>query len=288
MEKFSSLFPKINQLICREPSIKDTFLFDSLENIKYPFWAELEYFLANCEYFGDTDEILRKLLSVAPFSLDIMKAWEKQSQFRSSQFEITSIYLIENYLGGKVKLIPEDKVPTPDFKTTFNQGSFMVEAKAQSGQQKGDKHPRHNRPILFDPKEEIDLRSWLFEEKISSRNGRAMKPQVLAAEDKGADILVCQTGYVKTQDDLQSQISILCPENQIIGQMRLPAINRNPLDVIFFQVKFPCAQQLTKLKEIWLCYLSSSHYRLVVLSQENTILSDHLNLQDNRDRTPHH
>ena len=152
----------------------------------------------------------------------------------------------------------------------------MVEAKAQSGQQHGNKHPRYDDFSLFNPKEELDLRSWLFEERISSRNGKPMKPQVLAAEIKKADILICQTDYIKTQSNLLSQISILCPENQFIDQISLQANNRNPLEVFFFQATYPCTRQPEKLKEIWLCYLSSSRYRLVVLSCGNAILSEHL------------
>lgn len=276
MEEISSLYPNIAKLIAETPSPKDTFLFDRTECIDYPFWAELEYFLLNRERLGDTREILRKLCSEAPLSLKIGKAWERHRDFRSAQFEITAIFLIEKYFGGNVMLIPESSAPTPDFEVKLNQERFTVEAKVQSGQQFGNKHPRYNGPILFDPKEEIDLRSWLFEERISSRNGKPMVPQVFAAEKKKADVLFCQTDYVKTQDNLMSQISILCPESQLVERMSLKAANQEPMDAIFFQVTYPCVRQATGMKEIWLCDLGSSSCRLVVLSSAYDILRNHL------------
>jgi hypothetical protein len=279
MAEINSLYPKYPnsaKLISEHPSPKDTFLFDRLENIDDPFWAELEYFLLNSERLGDTREVLRKLCSEAPLCLEIDKAWERQRDFRSAQFEITAVFLIEKYFGGKVALIPESHTPTPDFEVELNQGRFTVEAKAQSGQQHGDKHPRHNGSIMFTPKGESDLRSWLFEEKISSRSGKPMVPQVLAAEKKAADVLVCQTDYVKTQDSLTRQISILCPGSKLVERMSLPASQREPMDAIFFQATYPYDLQPTRLKEIWLCYLGSSRYRLVVLSFAEAILINHL------------
>jgi|GEM_PF-1276919 len=277
MRKFSFLYPKVAQLINGMPLRKETFLFDSLSNIDYPFWIELEYFLSISERLGNIDEIIRKLFSEAPLSLDIDKAWEKQRDFRSAQFEVTSISMIEQYFHGKVALIPENRFPTPDFWIDLIQGSFTVEAKAQSGQQHGDKHPRLRGPILFNPKEEADLRSWLFEERISSRNGKPMKPQILAAERKGADILICQTDCVKTRDDLLTQVSILCPESHLTNRISLQSANQKPMDVAFFHATYPSTQSLTKLKEIWLCNLSKSSYGLAVLSRGNAdILSNHL------------
>lgn len=276
MKEFSSSYPKVAQFIADMPCPTETFLFDETLNGEYPFWAEFEYFLSNSERLGNTREILRKLSSVAPLTLDITTAWGKQRDFRSAQFEVTVIFLIEKCFGGKTLLIPESSVPTPDFEVELNQDKFTIEAKAQSGQQHGDKHPRHNGQILFDPKEEMDLRSWLFEERISSRNGKAMEPQVIAAEKKGADILVCQTDYVKTEQDLLSQIRILCPESQFAEEMTLQVANRKPIDALFFQATYPCARQSIKLKEIWLCNLASSRYRLVVLSRSDAILRNHL------------
>jgi len=276
MEEFSSSYPKVSQFIANRPCSTETFLFDSTSNVEYPFWAEFEHFLSNSERLGNTVEILRKLSSEAPLTLDIPKAWEKQRDFRSAQFEVTVIFLIEKCFSGKALLIPTGNDPTPDFEVEFSQGKFTIEAKAQSGQQRGDKHPRHNGPILFDPKKETDLRSWLFEGKNSSRNGRAMEPQVIAAEKQGADILVCQTDYVETEKDLLSQISILCPESQFVERMTLQVANRKPIDAVFFQATYPCARQPIMLKEIWLCDLSSSSYRIVVLSRTDAILSNHL------------
>ena len=167
MKEFSILYPEVEKFIADTPCPTQTFLLDVASNDEYPFWAEFEYFLSNCERLGNTSEIFRKLSWVVPQSLDIATAWERYRDFRSAQFEVTAIFLIEKCLGGNAQLIPESNVPTPDFEVEFNQGTFMIEAKAQSGQQHGDKHPRHNGQILFDPKEEIDLRSWMFDEKIS-------------------------------------------------------------------------------------------------------------------------
>jgi hypothetical protein len=279
MKNFSLLYPKVAKFIADTPCPTETFLFDVASNAEYPFWVEFEYFLSNSDRLGNTNEIFRKLSSVASLSLDIATAWGRHRDFRSAQFEVTVIFLIEKCFGGKAQIIPESNVPTPDFEVELNQGKFTIEAKAQSGQQHSDKHPRHNGQILFDPKEEVDLRSWLFEERISSRNGRAMEPQVVAAEKKGADILVCQTDYVKTEQDLLSQIRILCPKSQFAERMTLQIANRKPIEVQFFQATYPYTRQPIKLKEIWLCNLSSSHYRLVVLSRRDAILRSHLKLR---------
>jgi hypothetical protein len=281
MKSIYSLYPYVGRMIASQfPSWKDldeSFLSDTLNDTEYPFWDELEYFLSNSKRLGDSSEIIRRLCSKAPLSLDIDRAWQEKRQFRSAQFEITAIFLIENYFNGKIEIIPEDKKKrVPDFNIKLHQGVFKVEAKAQSGQQHGDKHPRHNGPILFDPKEERDLHSWLFEEKNSSRDGRIMKPQALAAEEKKADILVCQTDYIKTREDIGSQISVLCPLNDFIECKKIQCDNKSDIEIIFFKVEFPIRKFLS-LKEIWLCNLSSSFYRIIVLSGSNsTVLNRHL------------
>jgi len=279
MERFGLLYPKVAQFILDLPCQSETFLFERMSNVEYPFWAEFEYFLSDIENrLGNTQEILRKLSSKAPLSCD--RGWECWQAFRSAQFEVTAISLIERYFGGKaIQIVPQGSSPTPDFEVQLNQGIFMVEAKAQSGQQHGDKHPRHDGPILFDPKDEFDLRSWLFERRISSRDGKAMEPRVIAAEKKGTDILICQTDYVATKGDLLSQISVLCPENIILEKVNLESPYGEPIDATFCQVTFPSPRHLTKLKEIWLCYLSGSRYKLGVLYGEDTILMNHLRMQ---------
>jgi hypothetical protein len=248
-----------------------------MSNVDYPFWAEFEYFLSNNYRYGNAQEILQKLSSQAPLELDINKAWENWRDFRSAQFEVTAIFLIERYFGGKtIRFIPQGKTPMPDFEVQLNPGTFMIEAKTQSGQQHGDKHPRGDDFSRFHPKDETDLRSWLFEEKISSRNGKVMEPMVKAAEKKVADILICQTDYIKTKKNFLSQISVLCPQNKLIEKTTLYGTSGKPIEVWFFQVSYPCAYQLKNLKEIWLCNLSSSDYKLVALSQQNAILKNHL------------
>lgn len=277
MERFVSLYPRVAQFIADLPRADETFLFDRVSNIQYPFWAEFEYFLSNTGRFGDTQEIVHRLSSSARLNKDCNKAWGTWRDFRSAQFEVTVIFLIERDFGGEVmEIVPRSKIPTSDFRVRLSQGEFRVEAKAQSGQQHGDKHPREDGPILFDPKEEIDLRSWLFEENISSRNGRAMEPMAIAAEKKEADILICQTDYTATRPDLLSQISVLCSPNSPVERMTLESTDREPIAVTFFQVGFPCMRQLSYLKEIWLCDLSSMYYKITVLSQKNGILLNHL------------
>jgi hypothetical protein len=232
MEEFVSLYPRVAQFIAKLPCPDETFLFDRTSNIQYPFWAEFQYFLSNMVRFGNTQEIARKLSSVARLSLDCNRAWGNWCDFRSSQFEVTAIFLIERYFEGEItQLIPEGKTPTSDFMVRLNQGEFRVEAKAQSGQQRGDIHPRQDGAILFDPKEEIDLRSWLFEEKNSSRNGKVMEPMAIAAEKKGAEILICQTDYVATESNLLSQLSVLCPQNRFVEKMTLESTDRKPIAV---------------------------------------------------------
>ncbi len=190
---------------------------------------------------------------------------------------MSTIFFIEKYFGGEItEIIPQGKVPSPDFKVKFDKSEFLIEAKAQSGQQHGANHPMHTGPTLFDPKAEADLQSWLFEKKISSRNGRAMEPMAIAAEKKGADILICQTDYIATKVDPLSQISVPCPQNRVIEKITLHGSPGKPMKVWFFQATFPCENQLSKLKEIWLCNLCSDDYKFVALSQNNAILKNYL------------
>lgn len=280
MEDFRLLYPEADRFIADLPCPIETFLSDYKSNVKYPFWAEFEYFLSNTERLGNTQEIVRKISSVAPMNMDSNRAWGNWRDFRSAQFEITAIFLIEKYFGGEItQLVPHSKVPTPDFEVRLNQGNFMIEAKAQSGQQHGNKHPRQNGTILIDTKDEIDLLSWLFEETISSRNKKAMEPQAMAAEKKGADILICQTDYRATKADLLSQVSVLCPQNKLKEKITLQSANRKAIIITFFQATYPGARQITKLKEIWLCHLYRDDYEIVVLSKKDAILMNHLTRQ---------
>ena len=283
MGKFNQSYPKVVQFIGNLSCPSETFLHDRMSNVNYPFWTEFEYFLSIKGKLGNIQEILRKLSSKVPLDLDKNKAWEKWREFRSAQFEITAIFLLEKYFGGvKTRLIPTNNKPTADFEIQLRQGQFLVEAKAQSGQQHGNKHPRDDGSILFDPKDENDLKSWLFEERISSRNGKAMEPMAKVAEKKCADILMCQTDYVRTKEDISSQISTLCPHNKQVEKTTLYDSLGKSMEVWFFQADYPYLLQFSNLKEIWLCNLSSNNYKLAVLSHKSPILENHLKKEDNK------
>ena len=151
----------------------------------------------------------------------------------------------------------------------------MVEIKAQSGQQHGGKHPRSNGWYSFDPQFEEDLKSWLFIEKISSRNGKPMKPKVFESEEKGADILVAMTDFFTTIDEIESQVSYLCPKNIFIDKIHIDIKGGQLLKAHFYQVELPLNKKLNRLKEIWLydeCHLD----KFLVLFEGSTLLLDHL------------
>jgi len=270
--------PRIAEFVAELPERDDTPIYSWFTNPDYagnPFWQEFEYFLSNTGRFVNHHSVLKRLCATAPSSLEIDKAWNKWRIFRSAQFEITVIFLIENYLLGQVlELIPEGSVPTPDFKVRLGRSELKIEAKAQSGQQHGDKHPREL-VTLFDPRDENDLRSWLFEEKPSSRTGEPMTPMALEAEWKGADVLVAQTDYGATMSDIKSQVSILCPVNRFVKKMTVGNKGRRPIIISFFKVEYPCCRKQNGLKEIWLYNLNSLD-RFIVLSRNDTLLLNHL------------
>lgn len=159
-------------------------------NPNYGFLPHLEYFIENKDRWQGSENILDKLIRTVP--TDPTEAWEEWRQFRSAEAEVTAIFLIENYLTGRVAGL-EVRRPSCkkdcDIAAYFDEEELFIEVKAQSGQQHGDKHPLSNDFIGFNPKDEDDLRSWLFEEKISSRDGKPMKPYCVQASEKKADIL---------------------------------------------------------------------------------------------------
>lgn len=271
-----SKFPEVSKLILSLDAPEETFLHDKYTNENYGFWPHLEYFLANGERMTNKQSIIRRLTVTAPHSMDMEKAWGQWQLFRSAQSEVTTIYIIEYFLSGRIlQIIPEADKPVADFRVSLENAHFTVEVKAQSGQQHGDKHPRSNESQFFDPKEEFDLRSWLFAEKISSRSGKPMKPKVLEAEEKEAEILVAMTDFTPKVPEIESQISKILPQSQLMEKRTIHLGDDNLMVTHFFKGKYPHKRELNFLKEIWLydeCYLE----KFVVLFENHSILLDHL------------
>jgi len=276
MEKILEEYPMITRFISGLSQAEDTFLYDRFANSDYGFWPHLEYFLENLRRFPNCSPILKRLSVVVPMSMDMEKAWGEWRKFRSAQSEVTTIFLIENYFAGRIlEIIPENRTPSPDLKIKLSEHNYMLEIKAQSGQQHGDKHPRLNGGHSFDPKFEEDLKSWLFMEKISSRSGKPMKPKVLEAEEKGSDILVAMTDFFATIDEIQSKVSYLSPNSTFIDKKAIQIESGNLLKAHFYQVKFPVNRKLHILKEIWL-YDESHLDNFLVLFEDSMLLLDHL------------
>jgi len=207
--------------------------------------------------------------------MEIDMAWNSWLIFRAAQSEVTSIFLIEKaFMGNVLEIVPEDKVPTPDLKVNLGKHELLIEIKSQSGQQHGDKHPRTNGWIMFDPQDENDLKSWLFIERISSRSFKPMKPKALEADEKGAHILAALTDFFTTIKDIKSQVSFICPGCKLVETKKIQFQEGKPLTVHFFQVEFPLSPKPDNLKEIWL--FDESHLdRFIVLSQAMYLL-EHL------------
>jgi len=255
---------------------EDTFLYDRLDTADYGFWPHLEHFLLNMNRFGNRKSIIERLTLLVPLKMDIEQAWEKWRQFRSAQSEVTSIFIVENYFEGQVlEIIPVSKKRTSDIKVKLANKEYLIEIKAQSGQQHGSKHPRAKGLNLFSPDDELDLRSWLFEEKISSRNSKPMKPKTIEADEKGAEILMAMTDHFTTIQDINEQVSFICPGNEFIEKKELAIEMLKPRMAYFYKVAFPVKTSLINLKEIWL-YNESHLDRFLVLSKES-ILINHLN-----------
>ena len=254
---------------------EDTFLHDRISNPNYGFWPHLEYFLLNAYRFKNHETIIERLLLEVPLNMEINKAWAKWQKFRSAQSEITVIYINEMYFSGQVvEIVPVDKKPTPDIKVILHNCEHLIEIKAQSGQQHGSKHPRAKGCNSFTPQDELDLKSWLFHEKISSRNDKPMEPKTLEADKKGADILVAMTDYFHTGTDIKNEASKICPGSKYLESKNVKDNEDKPLIVHFFESAYPISKDLKNLKEIWL--FDESHLdRFMVLSRE-AILLEHL------------
>jgi hypothetical protein len=258
-------YSRVSRFISEIQNPKDTFLYDYDDN--YGFWPDLEYFLENAVRLVNPGSILKRLGVEAPMSMETGQAWNRWQIFRAAQMEVTAIFLSETIFKGKVlEIVPEGNVPTPDLKVKLGEQELLIEVKSQSGQQHGNKHPRSRGWVMFDPQEESDLKSWLFIERISSRSGRPMKPKVVEAEAKGAQILFAQTDFFTSMDDIARQASFICPGCEMVDRMTIQPITGKPLKAHFFKGIFPTLTQLDKLKEIWL-FDESHRERFVVLSQ---------------------
>lgn len=272
MIAFSNNYPNIYQYIIGLENFEDTFLYDYLSSHDYQFWQDLEYFLTIKNRLKHYQSILNRLSVLAPMSMEINKAWNNWRTFRAAQSEVTSIFLIENlFLGRVLEIVPESRTKTPDLMVMLDDQERAIEVKTQSGQQHGDVHPRAKGVCLFDPKDEDDLRSWLFEEKQSSRNHKPMKPKVVEAEEKGAHILMAMTDIFPMINDIKFQVSSICPKNRLVGTETIQIQEGKPLTVYFFQADFPISQKLHSLKEIWL-FDDSNLNRFIVLSQAMYLL----------------
>jgi len=240
----------------------------------YGFWQHLEYFLINVNRFKNHKSIIERLSVIVPLDMDPEMAWAKWRKFRSAQSEVTIIFIIENYFLGQVlEIIPVNRKPTPDIKVSLNNFVHTIEIKAQSGQQHGTRHPRKKGLNSFSPQDETDLKSWLFEEKISSRNGKPMKPKTIEADEKGADILIAMTDYFSTIQDIEKQVSFVCPKSKFIEKKNIDIGVVRPLIAHFFESTYPISKNLINLKEIWL-FNESRLDRFVVLSNELILLEN--------------
>lgn len=272
LTKYKKTYAFISEL----PQRQESFLADRLDSLEYGFWPHFEYFLENIERWNNNASILKRLSLAAPLSMETQEAWGKWQQFRSAQSEVTTIFLIENYFLGRIlEIVPECEKQTPDLEIDLGGQRLMIEVKAQSGQQKGDRHPRANGPCLFEPKDEVDLKSWLFEKKISSRNGKPMKPKTVEGDEKGADILCAMTDIFFFEQEFKSSVSLLCPDSKFIAKKCVLSSSGERLEAHFFAAHYPTDLKLCKLKEIWL-YHESRLDEFIALSEGQGFLHDHL------------
>jgi hypothetical protein len=209
--------------------------------------------------------------------MNVAEAWNQWRRFRSAQSEITTIYLIEKYFMGRVlEIIPEGKSPTPDLRIRLGNQDFLLEIKAQSGQQTGRKHPRAKKDDEeFDPQYESDLKSWLFEKKISSRNNKPMVPKTLEAAKKKADILVAMTDIFSGIEGIIQQISFIIPESEFIHEQTIDIKDGQILKAHFFRVDNLLREEQYDLNEIWL-FDEGRLDRFIVISNKSMILLNHL------------
>jgi len=273
-------YPLITKFLLGGTGYEDTFIYDRYKrcNPKDEFWLHFEYFLQNKERFQNIKSIIERILINVPLDMEIGEAWGKWRNFRSAQAEVTTFFLIENYFKGKIlEIIPVSNSRTPDFKVLLNDKEYLIEIKAQSGQQQGSIHPRDRYNVSFyqySPQDENDLRSWLFsKETISRRDNKPMVPKIVEAHNQGADILVVMQDHYCKEKKIKKQAALICENSEYIESKDMNIENGQPLEAHFFRCTFPILN--LKVKEIWL-FKESCLNRFIVLSQESVLLS-HLN-----------
>lgn len=242
---------------------EESFIGDAVRrNPHYGFVPHFKYFLKNKERWSNADGVLARILAPVPDNSD--EAWETWRQYRSAQAEITSIFLIENYLCGEViglEVARPGVGKSCDIYARFISGiESYLEVKAQSGQQHGDKHPLSRKPIGFAPQFEEDLRSWLFEKRLSSRNGKSMTPYCRQASDKGADVLISMIDIFRQgAADIISLGKLLAPDHGEItskdfprkGAWRWLPVKSASMRVFTIEAGNQTSEKMVRLKEVW-------------------------------------
>jgi len=240
------------------------------QNPEYKFQPHYLYFLNNRYRWNNTDQIQKRILAEIPD--DNAQAWNCWRQFRSAQSEITSIFLIENCLNGEVtgiEVSPPGVEKSCDIAARFtNQEVFFLEVKSQSGQQHGDKHPATDGPIEFTPQGEEDLRSWLFEERLSNKTGEPMTPLATQASEKGAHVLIAFTDIFHWEtSNADSLAQYLAPDSRKISKQRnfwkkpcslniwywikcMTGLHQDYLDIHIYEAGSKTSERMKKLSEI--------------------------------------
>lgn len=214
-----------------------------------------------------------RILAQVPANLD--EAWEVWRQFRSAQAEITSVFAVESIFQGKVDAIEVSKhgFRKPcDIRAQFPPYSELyIEVKAQSGQQYGDKHPLSGEPIGFTPQFESDLQSWLFEQKVSSKTGKPMKPHCLQAAEKSADILMTITDiFLQERGDLLSLARQLSPDQ--VRTVQKTTSGEVKCNLLIVEGGEETSRKMCGVKEVWVMNTSRLEEMLVIHSMgDNSI-----------------
>jgi hypothetical protein len=261
--------PIFHQKLRDLQGLEESFLGHRLSsNPSYGFLPQYQFFLDNQErWSAESTKIQGRILAKVP--CDCEAAWIQWREFRSAQAEITSIFFIEIFFRGLVtglELPRPGKSKTCDLAVRFDPSSEIVylEVKAQSGQQRGDRHPLSSNGSLFTPHGEEDLSSWLFnQEKISTKNGKLMVPKCQDVAAKGADALLAMIDIFQWETaDLVALGKYLAPDFQSVdesifkrkslGNAKLNRRYTNRISVVTIVVGLETTRMMCGLREIWL------------------------------------
>jgi len=234
----------------------------------YKFYKHLRHFIKFHSDKKNWFEIEKNLFQEVPS--DSQSAWEARRKFRGAQAEVSATYLVEKMLGHEV-IDFEVKSPysitrkTVDQKLRVKGSEEFLEVKAQCGQQNGKNHPLSKKPIGYDPDSEEDTISWLYHDRISSRDGKIMKSKVTEAIEKGATILFAMIDCFRLDSNSFTEfVQLLFPNSAECGEMRFCENYR----VHFFEEKSIIKPPL---KEIWI--FDDSHlHRLGVIFYDRSCL----------------